>query len=74
MKTPITGFKIPIFVIDYEKNQWCRQRFADKFLLKRKLAIGVYIKIVVQITIFLMSGQQRDKTIPTRRYTNSKKP
>ena len=48
---------MPIFVIDQEKNQRCRQRFVNKFLLKRKFAIDVYIKIVAQITTILMSGQ-----------------
>ena len=44
------------------------QRLEYNFLLKRKLAIGVYIKVVGQIFICQMSGQLSFKVIPMRRY------
>jgi hypothetical protein len=40
-----------------KKNQSMPQRLKYNFLLKRKLYIGVNIKVVEQITSFLMSGQ-----------------
>jgi hypothetical protein len=50
-----------------------RQRLQYNFLLKRKLAIGIYIKVVGWITTFLMSGQPLLKAIPTRSYDHIKK-
>jgi hypothetical protein len=55
------------------KNQGMPQRLVNIFLLKRKFAIGVYIKVVGQITSFLLGYQQRLKKIPTRKYANCKK-
>ena len=37
-------------------------------LLKRKLAIGIYIKVVAQILPVHLSGQRALNSIPTRRY------
>jgi hypothetical protein len=44
------------------------QRSAAIFLLKQKLAIGVNIKVVVQILSFLMNGQPGLKSIPIKIY------
>jgi hypothetical protein len=42
---------------------------ASIYLLKRKLAIGIYIKVVAQILPVHLSGQRALNSIPTRRYT-----
>ena len=55
------------------KNQRMSQRLVYNFLLKRKLAIGVYIKIVGQITSHRKSGQRDLNSIPTRNYGRYKK-
>ena len=49
------------------------QRLVYNFLLKRKPAIGVYIKIVGQITSYLMSGQRALNSIPMRSYDRYEK-
>ena len=41
---------------------------ASIYLLKRKLAIGIYIKVVAQILPVHLSDQRALNTIPTRRY------
>ena len=54
---------------------WLRaklKRFVINFLLKRKLDISVYIKVVGRITSFPMSSQPSLQTIPTRDMPNKK--
>jgi hypothetical protein len=48
-------------------------KIAIIYLLKRKVAIGMYIKVVGQITSFYMSGQRAINSIPTRSYSRYKK-
>ena len=64
----VGGSKIPIIFIDQEKNQRISQRLTNYFLLKLKLAIGVNIKSVAQITSFYMNGQRALNSISSPRY------
>ena len=70
-KIPVSGSKKQIFLQNpiriCLKDQDMPQRLEYNFLLKQKLAIGVQILFVEQITSYLMSGQPSLKTIPTRR-------
>ena len=54
------------------KNQRMSHKIAIIYLLKRKLAIDVYIKVVGQITSFHMSDQRAINSIPTRSYSRYK--
>jgi hypothetical protein len=56
-----------------EKKSRHAQRLKYNFLLKRKLAIDVFIKVLGQILGFQMSGQQILNSIPTRSYEPNKK-
>jgi hypothetical protein len=49
------------------------QRLKYNFLLKRKLYMGINIKVVEQITCFLISGQRVFNSIPTWSYILNKK-
>ena len=59
---------MPIFAKNPVENLRHAQKLEYNFLLKRKLAIGVNIKSVAQITSFHMSDQQALKSIPSPRY------
>jgi hypothetical protein len=56
------------------KNPRMSQRFVNNFLLKRKLSIGVYIKVVALISSFPMSDQRSLNSTPTRKKTDLKVP
>jgi hypothetical protein len=73
LKPPTTGSKMPIFVKNSVKNHGMPQILEYNFLLKRKLYIGVYIKVVAQILSFKISAQQALNSIATRSYGLNKK-
>ena len=62
-----------IFAKNPVKKSRHAQRLEYNFLLKRKLAIGVFIKVVGQVLSFQMSGQRTLNSIPTRNYELNKK-
>ena len=49
------------------------QRLGYNFSLKRRVAIDVYIKVVGQITSFLMNGKTSLKKFSTRSYDHYNK-
>ena len=66
-KILVTGSKIR------SKNQGMHQRLAHNFLLKRKLSMGVYTKVVALVSSFSMSGQPSLNSIPMRNYGQNTK-